>query len=262
MKRILHVIAGTLLAGLCSAAAQQATTDANPLSSSLSVSISTHTLVVPPIAGVPFSATAVIENKRFQEDGTVAETRLINLIGRDSIGRTHGEMRQYVPISSNAEPPLKSVSIYDPQAEILTEYTISTHIATLQHQSRQRSSRTVIETQNPLVKVEDLGASFIDGIDAKGTRRSVTIPAGASGSSAPLTVVDEYWYSDDLHEDLLLIHKDPRTGEQKVMLTDIKRGDPDPSFFEVPEGYKIVDMNPPAGAPIMQHNVTGNAVNR
>jgi hypothetical protein len=75
-------------------------------------------------------------------------------------------------------------------------------------------------------------------------------------------VVDEYWYSDDLHEDLLLIHNDPRTGEQKVMLTDIKRQDPDPSFFEVPEGYKIVDMTPPASAPVMQHNVTGSPVNR
>jgi hypothetical protein len=52
-----------------------------------------------------------------------------------------------------------------------------------------------------------------------------------------------------LHVNLLLRHNDPRTGERTVALSDIKREDPDPAFFEVPQGYKIVDMTPPPGAP-------------
>jgi hypothetical protein len=30
-----------------------------------------------------------------------------------------------------------------------------------------------------------------------------------------------------------------------VKLTDIRREDPPPEFFEIPDGYKIVDMTPP-----------------
>jgi len=47
----------------------------------------------------------------------------------------------------------------------------------------------------------------------------------------------------------VLHHSDPRTGNQTVTLTDLKREEPAPEFFEVPDGYKIVDMTPPEGAP-------------
>jgi hypothetical protein len=88
----------------------------------------------------------------------------------------------------------------------------------------------------------------MENIDVKGTRRSVTTPAGASNLGVSFTVVDEYWYSEDLHVNLKLVHNDPRTGEQTVTLTDIKREEPPASFFGVPADYKIVDMTPPAAA--------------
>jgi hypothetical protein len=99
------------------------------------------------------------------------------------------------------------------------------------------------------VKVEDLGLSTIENIDVKGTRRTVTIPAQASGTGADLTIVDEYWYSEDLHVNLVLRHNDPRTGDQTVALADLKREEPSPEFFEVPEGYKVVDLTPHESAP-------------
>lgn len=102
------------------------------------------------------------------------------------------------------------------------------------------------DASNPQVKVEDLGSDTIENIDVKGTRRTVTIPAQANGTGAPLTVVDEYWYSEDLHVNLLLRHSDPRTGEQTVTLSQIVREEPAQEFFEVPQDYKIVDMTPPA----------------
>jgi len=104
-------------------------------------------------------------------------------------------------------------------------------------------------TSDPLVKVEDLGSTTIDNIDVKGTRRTVTIPGQVNGTGAPLTVVDEFWYSEDLHLNLLLRHSDPRIGVQTVALSDLKREEPAQEFFEVPPGYKIVDMTPPADAP-------------
>jgi hypothetical protein len=109
------------------------------------------------------------------------------------------------------------------------------------------------------VKVEDLGSAIIDNINARGTRRTLTIPAQVSGTGAPLTVVDEYWYSEDLHLDVLLLHNDPRTGLQTIALSGINREEPPQAFFEVPQGYKIVDMNPPPGAPIDKGRAAGGS---
>jgi hypothetical protein len=247
MKRTLLLALALLMAGRVAVAAQQISNDANPLYHPLSIRMST--LVVPPIPGLPFSATALIENKQFMPDGSVATTRNVNLIGRDSRGRTHGEMRSRVPVSFQGMPPLLEVHLFDPQTRQQTVYEPAARIARRQLRPEPRQPANPSNSSNPLVKVEDLGSSTIENIDVKGTRRTVTIPAQANGTGADLTVVDEYWYSEDLHVNLLLRHNDPRTGERTVALSDIKREDPDPAFFEVPQGYKIVDMTPPPGAP-------------
>jgi hypothetical protein len=235
---------------MAAAPAQQATNDANPLYRPLSIRMST--IFVPPIPGEPFSATALVENKQTMPDGTVAATRNVNLIGRDSRGRTHGEMRSRVPETSQRMPPLLEVHLFDPQTRQQTVYELATHIAKvdLRPEPREPANPASTSAPNPLVKVEDLGTDVIQNIYVKGTRRTLTIPAQANGTGADLTVVDEYWYSEELHVNLVLHHSDPRTGEQTVTLTDIRRGEPPQEFFEVPQDYKIVDMTPPPGAPV------------
>lgn len=257
MKRNLLLAAVLLLTGVAVLPAQESSNDANPLYHP--VSIRMGTISVPPIVGVPFSATAVITNSQTLSDGTVAATRNINLIGRDTRGRTHGEMRSRVPESSQETPPLAEVYLYDPQTGMETVYKPSTRIAT--RQLRHEPSRPVNPSTppNPLVKVEDLGTATMENIDVKGTRRTVIIPAKANGMGVDLTLVDEYWYSEDLHLNLLLRHSDPRTGEQTITLKDIERAEPAQEFFEVPQDYKIVDMTPPAGAPAMRR-ASGNSL--
>jgi hypothetical protein len=58
-------------------------------------------------------------------------------------------------------------------------------------------------------------------------------------------VTDEYWYSDDVHLNMLVKHTDPRSGEQTMTVTQLKRGEPDPQLFVVPSDYKVVDETPP-----------------
>ncbi len=72
------------------------------------------------------------------------------------------------------------------------------------------------------------------------------IKAEASGTGKQVEVTDEYWYSEDLHLNLLVHHIDPRTGDQSVAISGIKRDEPASSLFEVPEGFKVVDVTPPA----------------
>ena len=239
-----------MLAAILSTAtvsAQQSVNDANPLYRA--TSIRTGTIILPPIPDEPFSATALIQDRQVLSDGSVSVTRNVNLICRDSQGRTHGEMRPRMPDSDRGMPPLSEVHIYDPQTGVKTTYTIASHVATRQIQFRHIQTDNTAITASPGVEVEDLGSKIIDDIEARGTRRTVLVPAAIGGTGVPMKVFDEFWYSEQLHVNLLLIHNDPRLGVHMVSLTNIKREEPDPSFFEVPEGYKIVDVTPTEDSP-------------
>ena len=86
-------------------------------------------------------------------------------------------------------------------------------------------------------RTENLGVQNIEGVDAEGTRTITTIPADAIGNERPIEIVYERWYSKDLQILVMSKHSDPRFGEQTYRLTNINRSEPDPSLFEVPNGY-------------------------
>jgi hypothetical protein len=86
-------------------------------------------------------------------------------------------------------------------------------------------------------RTENLGVQNIEGVDAEGTRTITTIPAGAIGNERPIEIVYERWFSKDLQVIVMSKHSDPRFGEQTYRLTNIVRSEPDPSLFEVPNGY-------------------------
>jgi hypothetical protein len=54
-------------------------------------------------------------------------------------------------------------------------------------------------------------------------------------------VINELWTSPDLR--IIIRHNmdDPRTGTSTTNLTEVVRGDPDPSLFQPPEGYAVAD---------------------
>jgi hypothetical protein len=43
---------------------------------------------------------------------------------------------------------------------------------------------------------------------------------------------------------LLSAREDPRTGTRTTEVTDLDRGEPDASVFQVPEGYTVKEPNP------------------
>jgi hypothetical protein len=87
---------------------------------------------------------------------------------------------------------------------------------------------------------EQLGSQIIEGVEAVGTRNYTTIPAGAIGNERPIEIVYERWYSNELQMTVYSKHIDPRFGEQTYRLTNIIRSEPDPSLFELPNGYTVV----------------------
>lgn len=92
---------------------------------------------------------------------------------------------------------------------------------------------------------EDLGTRNIEDMNARGSRETETIPAGAIGNQFPIKITDEIWYSSDLQINVLTTHNDPRSGEIVYKLTNISRANPQKSLFEVPSDYTI--QSGPAG---------------
>jgi hypothetical protein len=39
---------------------------------------------------------------------------------------------------------------------------------------------------------------------------------------------------------MLVIHKDPRSGEQTTTVTQVNRNEPDAAIFEIPSNYKVM----------------------
>jgi len=94
----------------------------------------------------------------------------------------------------------------------------------------------------PAPKIEQLGKQMFDGVEAEGTRTTVTIPAGSPlGNERAIEVVSESWYSKELQMTVMSKRSDPRTGETIYRLTGITRNEPLRSLFEVPPDYTVTE---------------------
>lgn len=193
------------------------------------------------IAGAPFSATAVIELQYEVEDEDPAVLRTINLLARDSKGRTRKETRRLMPESFHGSPQVLAVRLYDPETHVFTIYDPVLHIARRQVVPEQANTEA-----KPIAAAhkEDLGASTIDGLSTRGTRVRNKLSAKVSGTGYSVETELEEWYSEELHLDLLVRYTDPRLGTETIGISNLKREEPSPSSFEIPRGYKIVDVAP------------------
>lgn len=89
---------------------------------------------------------------------------------------------------------------------------------------------------------EQLGKQIIEGVEAEGTRTTVTIPAGEIGNERAIEIVSERWYSPELQLVVMTRHSDPRSGETTYKLTNINRIEPAKTLFEVPPGFTVKEM--------------------
>jgi hypothetical protein len=94
---------------------------------------------------------------------------------------------------------------------------------------------------NQNVKTESLGRQMIEGVQADGTRTTLSIPAGQIGNELPLQVVTETWYSPELQTVVLRKRSDPRSGETVTRYTNVSRVEPPRTLFEAPADFKIAE---------------------
>jgi len=208
-------------------------------------------IFVTAVPGAPFSAVATQEMKRTLNDGSSFQRKTQALIARDSAGRIRNERHEVTPADSTHQPALLSVHLYNPDTRLNTLLNPFTHLAKQQTLSRAPATAPPGNwAQQPNasfgnnVRLEDLGPAVFEGIDVHGYRRTITVGAESTGTGKPVAAVDEYWYSEELRINLLSKHSDPRTGNLTVTVTSLNRTEPDVDLFEIPQGYKIVDLTP------------------
>ena len=97
------------------------------------------------------------------------------------------------------------------------------------------------DAARPQTTTEKLASQTIEGVLVEGTRDTTTWPVGAQGNDRPITMTNETWMSPELKVVILREMSDPRSGEQTQKLINISRNEPDPSLFQPPLDYTVVD---------------------
>jgi len=257
MPRIVLGVLFLSLAGALTAAQTPADVDHAPYAGVREWVDGAH---IPPIENAPFIAKVVIESTRTLADGTNVTRKTVNMIARDSQGRTRNEGRQMLPLTDNIEPKILRVILNDPHTHTITwispaQRPIRTYQVPASLPTRSSPPTPPLPNGVTMTKVE-LGKQYAEGLELRGTRETKHYPVGLYGNDRAFEVVDEFWYSPDLQVNVVVRHTDPRSGVATVGLTEISRTEPDPKLFEVPSDYRQVQEQTPATSSLHQQNIT------
>lgn len=195
------------------------------------------------VTGAPYSATSVTESVQVLSDGNRITHSNSSNVYRDSQGRTRVEQTVGAigPFAASSDAP-KRTYIHDPVAGAQYVLDASTRTATkMKTWSGNRPEHHPPSSSD--AKTEALGTQTIEGVQAQGTRTTITIPAGKFGNDQPMQIVHETWYSPDLQLVVLSKHTDPRMGEHTYRLTNINRSEPAKALFDVPADYTVTERS-------------------
>jgi hypothetical protein len=237
------------------------------------------------VKGAPYSAQSVTESVQTLADGNRIVRKMTSSVYRDSEGRTRqdqsvgnigpyamaGEPRQMIFIN---DPVSGTNYILDARDKTARKISFSRVISTRQPAEKSANAEaattatgTVMAAprRGPMIrdkvwigggestfniqlkepKTESLGKQMFDGVEAEGTRETLTIAAGEIGNELPINIVSERWYSPELQIVVMSKHTDPRVGENTYRLTGINRSEPSRTLFELPSDYTIKESVEP-----------------
>jgi hypothetical protein len=229
------------------------------------------------VKGAPYSAEEVTETRQTLADGNRITRRSSALVYRDGQGRTRREqsLEAIGHLGLQSQESLKTITINDPASGVnyildpatrtarkLPGADVVMHSASTGKIPAGEVFERRVEISGPpgsaavphtaAVRVlirhsesgdanrEALGKQVIEGIEAEGSRVTVTTPAGQLGNELPIQTISESWFSPKLQTVVLSKQSDPRMGETTFRLTKVELGEPASSLFEVPADYKVV----------------------
>jgi len=222
------------------------------------------------VTGAPYSAQMVVDHFQTLAGGNTIHTTTTVSVYRDSQGRTRRELTVGAvgPLAGQGAPQ-KLIFVSDPVSR--TRYVLNPEkleARQMHFWAHERSGGNANETRrgefrpedwsgeageragqgpaDPNVQTESLGTQTIESLPAQGTRITRTIPAGQIGNQQAIVIVTERWYSPELQTDVLRKQINPQFGQTTMQLTNVVRGEPEASLFQVPPEYTIKKGRPQA----------------
>lgn len=203
-------------------------------------------IFIPPLPNAPFQATVTAEWTKHLPDGTTTTVRNHRLVVRDSQGRIYQERRTLVPEGSSRQSQVFRIEISSPVTH--TKYFCDPSLQECELRSYDMPVTEPVVPAGEMAKGTrylsraSLGTKTIEGLDAIGTRETITIQTGVIGNSAPIDSTKEFWYSPKLGLNLQVLRLDPLHGDQLFNVTDLQLSEPDSRLFVLPAGCKVVDL--------------------
>ena len=230
------------------------------------------------VAGSPYSAQVTTQRVQVLADGNRIEQTSSGSVARDGQGRvrrdealpgltsnsgdaphivmiddpighvhwtldaqTKTAMKMPVPLSKNGRADVFEMAVPPPEMGNTIFYAQSGAAQTSEGKTQVITKRITRPDDAETTK-SDLGTQTIEGVPARGTRVTRTIPSGQIGNLQPIVITTESWYSPDLKVLVMSKSSDPRMGETTYKLTNIQRSEPTPSLFQPPDDYTVKDQ--------------------
>ena len=92
----------------------------------------------------------------------------------------------------------------------------------------------------PQAKVEDLGSTTIQGVEAHGQRWTTVTPVGKIGNDRELVTTNEVWTAMNLGINMRQVNDSPQGGRATTEVVHLDLSEPALSIFQPPEGYEVV----------------------
>jgi hypothetical protein len=220
-----------------------------------------QSIAVPPLTNAPFTATVNTTWVRLFDDGSTQTIQNHRTIARDNLGRVYQQRRNLYPEGDLRENEIRQIEISDPQThEIYLCHPIQ-RTCELRGYYGPTSPAPLISA-GPLdggkafLTRAPLGNDSVSGLETVGTRETTTLNAGAIGNDRSISIVKEFWYSQQLGINLIEKRQDPRVGTQTFTVSDISLGEPDARLFETPVGFRTVDLR--KAASVVTQNAGSN----
>jgi hypothetical protein len=215
-----------------------------------------ESIFIPPIPPAPFSLTLDTEWTRPMANGGTYTLVNERHILRDSAGRIYEERWLLVPKGGKMKSEMNMIQVADPvQHTLYNCFTAERQCNLLRYSGSSTASyKPSLATSGPLPDGngfrtnENLGASTVAGMDTTGYRETTTLNPGVYGNDQPMVTTREFWYSAALRINLLSTLDSPQSGRQKFTVTQVSTSEPEPQWFQIPEGYKVVDKRTTAPA--------------
>ena len=194
--------------------------------------------LVKPLPGVPFSGQQVEEHSGGSSGDSALDVERY-AVCRDSMGRLRIERLPLgpdeAPMAYLIDPSTGSKAILS-QSDRIAYRTTGPKMGENGFAYGFSGMGKALPPGNWTSSTEELGKRTIDGNEFEGKR----ITYSADGPPAR-TNVTEFWYSAELKLTGLAIASGP-FGTHMARIQNLRREEPDPALFAIPENYKIEDL--------------------